>query len=256
MPTLITPLVNGFSDAPSGTVEFYQMGTATPSTAVYSDSLGATPVAHPHTLNSAGRIVRYVTERVDVVVKNVSGATVASFTPNVDARTVNVANAMFNGGSLTTLNAGLTLLNTSFGTDDGFILPADQQDSTEYLLKNLLAHTARDNRSVSTPLGATTTYTPDSDYGVHFVSITGASLAFANPTGSASPRAGAPLIIFFLNSAGANRTPTWGTAYSGVPATAVVSGNTAAYVFVYTGTLASPGAEWIAVTTSPVVAAS
>lgn len=256
MPTLITPLVNGFSDAPSGTVEFYQMGTATPSTAVYSDSLGATPVAHPHTLNSAGRIVRYVTERVDVVVKNVSGATVASFTPNVDARTVNVANAMFNGGSLTTLNAGLTLLNTSFGTDDGFVLPASQQDSTEYLLKNLLAHTARDNRSISTALGATTTYTPDADYGLHYVSITGASLAFADPTFANTPRFGAPLVIFFANLAGANRTPTWGTAYNGVPATAVVTANTALYIFKYTGSVAQPGGEWVSITGDPIEAAA
>jgi hypothetical protein len=256
MPTLITPLVNGFSDAPSGTVEFYQMGTATPSTAVYSDSLGATPVAHPHTLNSAGRIVRYVTERVDVVVKNVSGATVASFTPNVDARTVNVANAMFNGGSLTTLSAGLTLLNTSFGADDGFVLPTGQADSTEYLLKNVLRSPARDSRSVSTALGGTTSYTPNADYGLHFVSITGASLAFANPTYGTYPVSGAPLVIFFFNNAGANRTPTWGTAYSGVPATAVVTGNTAMYVFRFTGTLATPNDEWVSVTGDPVEAAS
>jgi hypothetical protein len=256
MPTLITPLVNGFSDAPSGTVEFYQMGTATPSTAVYSDSLGATPVAHPHTLNSAGRIVRYVTERVDVVVKNVSGATVASFTPNVDARTVNVANAMFNGGSLTTLSAGLTLLNTSFGADDGFVLPADQQDSTEYLLKNILAAAARDARFTSTALGATTTYVPDSDYGIHYVSITGASLAFSDPVGGFTPRTGAPLIIMFRNLAGANRTPTWGSAYSGIPATAVANNNTALYMFLYSGGTAAPSAEWISITGDPVEAAA
>jgi len=210
----------------------------------------------PHTLNSAGRIVRYVTERVDCVVKTAAGATVTTFSPNVDARTINVANAMFNGGSLTTLSAGLTLLNTSFGTDDGFILPASQQDSTEYLLKNILAAAARDARFTSTALGATTSYTPDSDYGIHYVSITGASLAFANPTGGFTPRTGAPLIIMFRNEAGANRTPTWGTAYSGVPATAVVTANTAAYIFFYSGGTAAPSAEWISITGDPVEAAA
>lgn len=256
MATLIDPLVNGFSDAPSGTVEIYQMGTANLSTAVYSDSAATIAVSHPHTLNSSGRIVRYVTERVDCVVKTAGGATVATFTPTVDARTVDVANAMFNGGSRTTLSAGLTLLNTSFGTDDGFILPSSQQDSTEYLLKDILAAAARDARFTSTALGATTTYTPDSDYGIHYVSITGASLAFNDPTGGNTPRTGAPLIIMFRNLAGANRTPTWGSAYSGIPATAVANNNTALYMFIYSGGTALPAGEWISITGDPVEAAA
>lgn len=269
MATLIQPLVTGFSDAALGSVEFYRHGTSTLSSQVYSDPDGQVAVS-THALDASGRVVRYVTERVDMVVKNASSTTVISVedVASVDGRTVRLESNLFTGsnpngngqtiaGGVTTLHSGLSLFQTSFGTDDGLVLPSAQIDSTEYTLKSLLGFVARDARTTSTALGATTTYTPVAEYGIHAVSITGASLAFANPTYTSAPRAGAPLIIMFSNLAGANRTPTWGTAYSGIPATAVANNNTAVYVFVYTGTIAAaaPG-EWVSVTGDPIEAAA
>lgn len=268
MATLIHVLANGFSDAASGTAEIYRRGTSTLSSLVFSDPDGQTPVT-THALSASGRVVRYVTERVDLVVKNAAGATVATIADvvGVDGRTVRLESNLFTGanpngngqtivGGITTLNAGLSLLATSLGADDGLVLPTGQIDSTEYTLKMLLADVARDRRSTVTALGATTGYTPVAEYGIHAVSITGASLAFANPTFTTTPRNGAPLIILFSNEAGANRTPTWGTAYSGVPATAVVTANTALYMFRYSGNLSFAPGEWISVTGDPVEAAA
>ena len=268
MATLVHVLANGFSDAASGTAEIYSHGTSTLSSLVYSDPDGQSPVT-THALNSAGRVVRYVAERVDLVVKTAAGATVTTISDvvGVDGRTVRLESSLFTGanpngngqiitGGITTLNAAFALLRDSLGTDDGYVLPSGQVDSTEYLLKNILAGPARDARTTSTALGATTTYTPNADYGVHYVSITGASLAFANPTFATTPRFGAPLVIFFGNLAGANRTPTWGTAYSGIPATAVVTANTALYIFQYTGAVASPQGEWVSVTGDPIETAA
>ena len=269
MATLVWPLASGFSDAPSGTAEFYRRGTSTLSSLVYSDPDGQTAAANPSTLNASGRVNRYVTERVDLVVKTAAGVTIATINDvaSVDGRTVRLESNLFTGSNpngngqtvasgVTTLNAALSLLRESLGTDDGYVLPSSQQDSTEYLLKDVLAAAARDARFTSTALGATTTYTPDSDYGIHYVSITGASLAFNDPTGGFTPRTGAPLIIFFRNLAGANRTPTWGSAYSGIPATAVANNNTALYMFLYSGGSVLPAHEWVAVTGDPVETAA
>ena len=269
MATLVWPLASGFSDAPSGTAEFYRRGTSTLSSLVYSDPDGQTAAANPSPLNSSGRVNRYVTERVDLVVKTAAGVVVATINDvvSVDGRTVRLESDLFTGSNpngngqtvasgITTLNAALSLLRESFGADDGYILPTSQQDSTEYLLKNALAGVLRDARFTSTALGATTTYTPDSDYGIHYVSITGASLAFNDPTGTYTPRTGAPLIIFFRNLAGANRTPTWGSAYSGIPATAVATSNTALYMFMFTGGSVSPILEWVSITGDPIEAAA
>lgn len=267
MATLIQPLVTGFSDAALGSVEFYRHGTSTLSSQVYSDPDGQVAVS-THALDASGRVVRYVTERVDMVVKNASNTTVISVedVASVDGRTVRLESNLFTGsnpngngqtiaGGVTTLHSGLSLLFTSLGATDGYSLPTGQVDSTLYLLKTLLGDVARDRRFTATALGATTSYTPNADYGIHYVTITGASLAFANPTYGTTPRTGAPLIILFGNLAGANRTPTWGTAYNGVPATAVVTANTAMYMFRFTGGTALPASEWISYTGDPVEAA-
>jgi Pectate lyase superfamily protein len=99
-----------------------------------------------------------------------------------------------------------------------------------------------------------TSYTPSLDFGVHEITHTGASIAFGNPTGTPNIAAGTMLKLFYFNNSGGARTPTWGTAYSGVPATAVNNGNTALYLFVYCTNVIS--GEWVAVTTNPVVAAA
>ena len=146
MASIVAPLVTGFSDAASGSVEFYQIGTSTASTLVYSDINGQSTVT-THTLDANGRITRCVDEAVDVVVKNSSGATVATFPWAIDATLVRSTNSAATGpnpngngqtiaGGITTLDAWMTLIATSFGDDDGYVLPTG---STASLLKTALA---------------------------------------------------------------------------------------------------------------------
>lgn len=129
MASLVEPLAVGYAAAPSGTAEFYRQGTSTLQD-VYSDAEAVTAVTS-HALDSSGRIVRYVKGRTDVVVKNVSGATVATFTFGGDAREVRVENAGFTGtlasgatgaGGRTTVDEVLTRALTSFGTTDWQVL--------------------------------------------------------------------------------------------------------------------------------------
>lgn len=262
MPTLVTPLVNGFADAPNGSVEFYQTGTATLSSLVYSDANGITATT-THTLDASGRIVRYVNEIVDVVVKNSQGVTVAGpFTQVTDARGVRVENAMFTGpnvngngqvvaGGRTTLHSGLTLLRESFGADDGYIVG---DDNVEYLAQIAAKHSARQTRSLATTL-AGTSYTPNARIHTHVIThSSGASIAFANPSpGYTFPSA--ELLIVYINNTGGNRTPTWGTLYAGAPATAVATGTTAMYTYKSSPVLTVSN-HWILVTTTPVTDAA
>lgn len=265
MASLIQPLVVGYSDAASGTAEIYQRGTSTLSTQVYSDPDAQTAVT-THTLNAYGRVTRYVTERVDLVVKDAAGATVATI-PDVcavDARTVRIENSLFTGtnpngngqtisAGITTMQAALTLLRTSLGADDGYVLGSGSGAAvTEQLVKTVFGWIVRDNAVTSTTLTGVT-YTPDDDYGIHKVThSSGATMAFANPSGTIVHRDSAPLVVWYRNSTGTNRTPTWGTAYTGVPATAVATGTTALYLFRYSLDIG----EWVAVTTSPVTTAA
>lgn len=128
MASLVAPLVSGISTAASGTAEFYRQSTST-AAQVYSDSEGETQVT-THTLDARGAIVRYVEGRVDVVVKNVTGATVTSFTWGTDARDARVENLGFTGpdasgqviaGGRTTVDAVLTDLFASLGATDGMV---------------------------------------------------------------------------------------------------------------------------------------
>lgn len=129
MAGVVAPLVNGFPLAPSGTAEFYNQGTGTLAS-VYSDPENVTLVTS-HVLDASGSITRYVKARVDVVVKNVGGATVKSFTWGTDAREDRVENAGFTGtlagggtgpGGRTTVDAVLTSLYASLGAVDGKVL--------------------------------------------------------------------------------------------------------------------------------------
>jgi hypothetical protein len=257
MPTLITPLVTGFTDAPNGTVEICSTGTAVPSSLVYSDPHGITP-ATTHPLDSAGRVVRYVNEIVDVVVKNQAGVQVApTFTQVVDARSVRVENTMFTGpntngngqvvaGGRTTLHDGLTLFRTSLGVPDALVR---WDDNTTYYLQTAVRFSIRDGRNTSTTL-AGTGYTPNAYYHTNIiVHSSGASIAIANPSPDWDVP-GAELIIVYINNTGGNRTPTWGTKYSNPPATAVATATTAVYVFKLE-TVNGFSSEWVAVTTSP-----
>lgn len=253
MPTLVAPLVNGFPDAPNGRVEFYQTGTATLSSLVYSDANGIIAVT-THTLDANGRIVRYVNEVVDVLVRTSAGVVIAGpFTQVVDARSVRVENTMFTGpntngngqvvaGGRTTLHAGLSLLRASLGVDDGLVR---WDDDTEYSIQTAVRMSIRQGRSITTTV-AGTTYTPNAYYELNNIAhSSGATMAIANPSPDWNIP-GATLTIVYANSTGGNRTPTWGTAYSNPPATAVATATRAVYMFKQDYNF-----EWVAVTTSP-----
>lgn len=118
-----------YPEAQLGRAEFFTHGTATLSGQVYSDPNGTVAVS-THTLSAVGRLTRYVTEPVDVVVKTAAGATVDTFTEIGDARLVRVENAFATGpnanGSLaiagrTTVQAIYTSLRQSFNDEDGYV---------------------------------------------------------------------------------------------------------------------------------------
>lgn len=161
MATLVAPLVTGFSDAASGTAEFYARGTSTLSTQVYSDVNGQTAVT-THALDSRGRITRYVEEIVDVVVKNAAGAPVASWTEVVDGRTVRLESSAFTGSNpngngqtiasgMTTLHSGWALYRESQGADDAKV----NISGTEYTIQQALATSTGVFFNVKTGYGAT-----------------------------------------------------------------------------------------------------
>lgn len=147
----------------------------------------------------------------------------------------------------------LSTIGASFGDYDAAI-PVDGQ---RFTLANSLPLAVRESRFTSTTV-AGTSYTPDDRYAWHTViHASGASMAFANPANPSGfyTRDSAFLGIAYANNTGGNRTPTWGTRYSGVPATAVGTGTVALYLFRNVSGSGLTG-EWVAVTTSPVTAAS
>ncbi len=126
MAALIGPLASGYSDAASGTAEFYERGTNT-AAVVFADYDAAT-VRTSHALDSNGRIKRYVTTVVDVVVKDADGDTVDTFTWGGEAGTTAVSNLGFTGvetdgtqdaGGVTDVDTVLTGLFTSLNGLDG-----------------------------------------------------------------------------------------------------------------------------------------
>lgn len=129
MASLVAPLVSGISTAPSGSVEIFVAGTSTLAD-VFGDSEGETQVT-THALDARGGVVRYVKERVDVVVRDADAAEVLAFTWGTDARESRLENLGFSGpdgtgqtvlGGRTTTDAALGLLAASLGTYDGLAL--------------------------------------------------------------------------------------------------------------------------------------
>ncbi len=129
MASLVSPLASGISGAASGSAAFYRSSTSTLAS-VYSDAEGVTAVT-THTLDANGGISRYVEERVDVVVLDVNGATVRTFTWGGDGRDARIENAYFSGpdatgaivaGGRQTVDGALTKLGISLGTTDGNVL--------------------------------------------------------------------------------------------------------------------------------------
>lgn len=130
MASLVAPLASGVRGAESGTAEFYSRDASTLSTAVFSDADGEAQVTTT-SLDSNGGATRYVTESVDVIVRDSTGAIVRSFTWEDYAANVEVRNDGFTGaledgstgaGGRTNLDVVLTNLAASFGATDGFVL--------------------------------------------------------------------------------------------------------------------------------------
>lgn len=129
MPSLVAPLVSGISTAASGSVEFFREDTSTLAE-VFSDAHGETAVT-THALDSRGAIVRYVNERVRVLVRDSAGAEVIAFVWGTDAREARLENlgftgpdedGMVTGGGRTTVDAAFTSLFESLGATDGQVL--------------------------------------------------------------------------------------------------------------------------------------
>lgn len=260
MASLVAPLVSGIRSAASGTAEFFIHGTSTLAS-VFSDVNATVPVTN-HALDADGAVVRYVTQLVDVVVRNASGAVAREFTWVDDARLTRVENGYYTGagangqttpGGRTTLDTILSTLGASFGDYD-LTIPVDGQ---RFTLANSLPLAVRESRyTTSTVAGVA--YTPDDRYAWHTViHSSGASMAFANPSNPSGfyVTNNATLGIVYANNTGGNRTPTWGTRYSGAPATAVATGTVALYLYKNVSASGLTG-EWVLVTTSPVTAAS
>lgn len=128
MASLVHALAAGIRGAESGSVEFYQVGTSITASA-YSD-VNAETAETTHALDANGGIARYVTEPVDVVVKDSTGATVRTFTHIEDARVVRVENDGFTGpnstgqtvaGGRTTADGVFSLLFESLGATNGYV---------------------------------------------------------------------------------------------------------------------------------------
>jgi hypothetical protein len=96
---------------------------------------------------------------------------------------------------------------------------------------------------------AGTSCTPNAECGQIVVThSSGASLAFVNPANS-NFSYGTPMTVHYANNTGGNITPTWGTAFAGVPATAVTTGTRALYHFINDGNV-----NWVCVSATPVIA--
>lgn len=130
---LISPLAAGVAGAENGSVAVYRRGTTTRAT-VYEDFEGTsslTPTANM-SLDSDGRIVRYVNELVECFVYDSGGGLVCMFTAGSQASAVEVRSQSFTGtsyetgalaaGNSTTLAAVLDLWKTNSGSIDFKVL--------------------------------------------------------------------------------------------------------------------------------------
>lgn len=142
---LLTPLISGFPDAPGGYARIYRRGTSTRATC-YTDFNG-TLTTTVHTLDSNGRLARWVNEIVDVNVFNSAGNPLISFTFGEGAPAVEVRHSHWTGvdydtgagglGKPLTLQALLDALYTSFGADDGKVLLSGAQVALQTAIGSL-----------------------------------------------------------------------------------------------------------------------
>lgn len=133
---LLASLMSGFADAGGGSARIYRRGTTTAATC-YSDFKGQN-VATSHTLDSRGRVQRYVNELVDVKVFDSTGnQVIETFTDGVNATAVEIRHAHITGtdydtaqqalGNPSTVQLLLDKLYTSFGADDFKVMVSGSQ---------------------------------------------------------------------------------------------------------------------------------
>lgn len=101
---LLTTLAAGVRGAENGTVDIYRRGTSTRATyhTGYNAEGATTPTASVP-LDSNGRLIAYVNEIADLVVKSSTGSTVASYTEMVGSSNVEVRSSGFTGTHYNTL---------------------------------------------------------------------------------------------------------------------------------------------------------
>lgn len=139
----IDPLITGFADAAGGYAMLYRRGTSTAATA-YSDFAGQYAV-NTHTLDAAGRCVRYVNELVDVKVYDEDGTQVVdTFTAGSNATALEIIDAHSTGTDYdtaasgankpTTLQSQLGARYTSFGAKDFKVLVGGQERNLKDVL--------------------------------------------------------------------------------------------------------------------------
>lgn len=129
---LIQSLASGINGAANGSVTLLKRGTSTPT--IYYPDFEATQTlnAQPIALDSNGGVVVYVSELVDVLVRDSSGVLVREFVAGDNAQAVEVTSPAFTGinytsgqsgvGLPTTLQQTFASLLSSFGTTDYKVL--------------------------------------------------------------------------------------------------------------------------------------
>lgn len=146
---LIAALQAGIPDAANGYAELYRRGTGTRATWYASfEGDGANSSGGNITLDANGKAEVYVDELVDLLVKDASGNTVASFTEGRSSPIEEVRSQSFTGsdyvtaasaaGNPTTLQAVLDLWKTNSGAPDWKVL----LDATNQTLQDAISRVA------------------------------------------------------------------------------------------------------------------
>ncbi len=143
MAATVQALAAGIPAASSGSVEFFQLGTSTLSTLVYSDSAGLNAVTST-ALDANGFAARYIGEPVTVRVYTSSRALLREFDDLGDAKCIRLESPAFTGpnddgaivaGGTTTEQDAWGLFLQSFGATDAYV----GVSGSAVLLKTLLA---------------------------------------------------------------------------------------------------------------------
>lgn len=158
---LLSALASGFPDAPNGSAVIYRRGTSTRATC-FTDFNGNVST-RTHTLDSKGRLARWVNEIVDINIFDANGASIISFTDGGGAPALEVRHAHWTGvdydtgqsslGKPLTLQTLLDTLFTSFGADDGKVLLAGAQVALQTAIGSLSLSNIIDVKTQNGALG-------------------------------------------------------------------------------------------------------